>query len=174
MCLDAILKLFQKTKLPHPEEPKNPAQTMENTYPAAIMEKWFDSYNVPVENRDYFRNWLVVKLVKPLMFGWTEVPAMTYWDGTVRHIDIEPEYCNPGIFAHEAGGHGAYALLSASQQADFTVLFDSMKNTDPKLVYLWSVNNYGLSDNVEGHAEVYRYWGDAMPEVLKIYYPKLF
>jgi hypothetical protein len=182
MCLSAILKLFQKPKLPHPEEPPNPAQTMENTNPVAIMEKWFDSYNVPVGNRQYFRDWLIVKLVKPLNYTYIEngityikeVPSMTYWDGTVRHIDIEPEYCNPGVFAHEAGGHGAYALLSSGQKVDFNILFDSMKNTDPKLVYLWSVNNYGLSSDVEGHAETYRYWGNLMPECLKQYYPRLF
>ena len=172
MCI----KWFKpKLKLPHPEEPKNTTQTMDNTYPAAIMEKWFDSYNVPVENRDYFRTWLVVKLVKPLIVGFQEVPACTYWDGNdKRHLDIEPEYCNPGVLAHEAGGHGSYTLLTYEQSQSFNNLFDSMKNTDPKLVYLWTVNNYGLTSNVEGHAEVYRYWGNEMPESLKVYYPKLF
>jgi len=39
---------------------------------------------------------------------------------------------------------------------------------------LYAKNPYGLTNDIEGHAEVYRYIGEKMPEQLKRYYPMLF
>ena len=48
----------------------------------------------------------------------------------------------------------------------------SRNTTSNKL--LFSRNTYGLTNDIEGHAEVYRYIGQQMPEQLKQYYPRLF
>jgi len=45
---------------------------------------------------------------------------------------------------------------------------------DPLIVYFFSINSYGLTSDIEGNAEVYRYLGDRMPGVLNKYYPRLF
>jgi hypothetical protein len=60
------------------------------------------------------------------------------------------------------------------RKADFKKAYTPLINSDPLIVFLYSRNTYGLSSVVEGHAEVYRYIGDKMPEKLKPYYPKLF
>ena len=176
MCLNIILKLFHKSKLvlPHPQESQDLTQTMETP---GLVEKalnnWFTEWNVPTDNQTYFASKIVINLVQPLIINGNEYPACSYDDGTVRHLDIEPSWCNAGVIAHEQA-HNSYALLTDEQKTAFTVLFDSLKNTDPKLVYLWSVNSYGTTSDVEGHAECYRYWDKEMPESLKGYYPKLF
>jgi len=155
-------------KLPHPEEPVNLSQTMTNTSIPDVLTQWFKGWNVPEENQQYFANQIIITLSDTIPY-----PAATYQDGNTRHLVARPEYANGGVIAHEQA-HNSYALLTNEQKAAFTILFDSLKNTDPKLVYLWSVNSYGLKDDVEGHAETYRYWGSEMPEELKQYYPKLF
>jgi len=165
-------------KLLHPEEPRNSAATLDSTSISDVLCQWFTLWNVPAENQEYFRTAIVITLVNPLMVpdgpgAVKEVPADSYAVGNVRHLDVEPAWLNPGVIAHEQA-HNSYALLTNDQKAAFTAAFDSLKNTDPKLVYLWSVNNYGLSSDVEGHAETYRYWGSEMPPELISYYPKLF
>jgi len=198
MCLSVILKLFQKQKpnsqyeplpepspslvLLHPEEPMNPQATASNTSVTDVLSTWFESYNVPIESRDYFSNAVDIKVydsypTSPNDFIFAgcdpKIPAMSWGTGGIRHIACLAPWLNPGVVAHEQA-HNSYSLMTEEQKAAFTALWDSTKNTDPKLVYLWSKNTYGTTSDIEGHAECYRYWGSEMPEELKQYYPKLF
>ncbi len=86
---------------------------------------------------------------------------------------IQPKWLNPGVIAHEAA-HYCYDLLSTSQIADFSTIYRALKDSDPLIRLLYSRNTYGLTNDIEGHAEVYRYIGQQMPIQLKPYYPKLF
>ena len=198
MCLDLILNLFRKQpvnsqytpvppvvpaqppvvvppvvvppmSLPHPEEKPDSSQTM--TTPGlvdAMFQKWYDSYNVPIASRDYFRNKVIVQLDDTLTF-----PAGTWTDADgIRHLKIKPEWCNAGVLAHEQA-HNSYALLTDEQKAEFSVAYNAVKGTDPYIKLLYSINTYGLSSDVEAHAELGRYLWGKLPESLLKYYPRL-
>jgi hypothetical protein len=40
--------------------------------------------------------------------------------------------------------------------------------------HLFKTQAYASQNDIEAHAEIYRYLGQFMPEVLKGFYPKLF
>jgi hypothetical protein len=165
--------------IPHPEEPMNPLATLENTDVDAMLTKWLSDWRVPAEYWDYWRTGIDIQVyeiypvfilamgVKP------ETPAATWEAGGKRHMAIKPQWLNPGVIAHEQA-HNSYALLTPSQKTDFSALYFPRKNTDPLIKLLYSQNSYGLSSDVEGHAELYRYLCEQMPAELKPYYPRLF
>ena len=100
-------------------------------------------------------------------------PAGTYELNGIRHLNIKPEWVNPGVIAHEQA-HNSYALLTSEQKTGFTATYTPLKTSNPLLVFLFSKNSYGLTNEIEGHAEIYRYLGAEMPQELKKYFPKLF
>lgn len=154
--------------LPHPEEPVNYECTIENYNLDVIFEKWFDDYLVPVEYRDYWRNKIEIEVTLTIPF-----PAGTYDIPNGRHLSIRPEWLNAGVIAHEQA-HNSYALLTVTDMEQFAIEHDSLKNTEPLIKLLYSINSYGLNNSVEAHAEVYRFLGQQIPERLKQYYPRLF
>lgn len=173
--------LTASLKLPHPEEPKDPSQTAANVNVATIIAEWMINWQVPQENWPFWRDKVSIELVPGLQVpvlinGWyqlKDVPAAAYDNGNgTRTIKIRPEWLNKGVIAHE-NAHNSYFYLTPEQKDAFAVDFDAHK-TDPLPAYLFSINAYGLSSYIEGHAELYRYLGDQMPEALKKYYPKLF
>jgi hypothetical protein len=163
---------FKKKKkqlvIPHPEEKENPLQTLENTDIDGVIDTWMVNWAVPHENWDYWEHQVEVHLDPSLNF-----PAGAYEYQGKRHIVAKPSWFNPGVVAHEQA-HNSYALLTDVGKQQFTWDFNRIKETDPLIRYLFTLNGYGLTDVVEGHAEVYRYIGQSMPEALKKYYPKLF
>jgi hypothetical protein len=88
-------------------------------------------------------------------------------------LAVKPPWLNAGVIAHEQA-HNSYALLTAAQKAAFSAAYNPLINTDPLITFLYSHNPYGLSSDIEGHAELYRYLGDKMPAQLKQFYPRLF
>ena len=159
MCLTFLTKLFNQPRLPYPEEPKGSSLI---TDIGPVIEAWLKNYRVPV---DYWSYWKGVKIILT-----TEVE---YADCCSEQIRVNPYWANPGVLAHEAA-HRSYSFLTEAQKQDFAEAHDQLKKTSDKIILLYSINPYGLKNQVEGHAEVYRYWGDKMPEELKVYYPKLF
>jgi hypothetical protein len=155
--------------IPHPEEPKNPLCTMENYNLDLVFGKWFEDWQVPVEWRDYWRNAIEVEVTDTISY-----PAGTWHNGLTgkRHLVIRPDYLNAGVIAHE-NCHNSYALLTEQQKLEFSAAYTPLKTSDPLIVYLYSINCYGTSDDIEGMAELYRYLGDQMPDELKQFYPRL-
>jgi hypothetical protein len=102
-----------------------------------------------------------------------DTPAATWEAGGKRHLAIKPQWLNPGVIAHEQA-HNSFALLTPSQKVNFPSVYAPLKETDYLIKLLYSKNTYGLSNDIQGHAEVYRYIGQQMPEQLKPFYPKLF
>ncbi len=170
MCIHKILSVFRKKPLSitHPEEPPDYNQTMDNTSLDAVLNEWAIKYNVPEIHRDYWKTKIVMTLDASLPY-----PAATYEQGGVRHLTIRPEWVNPGVIAHEQA-HNSYSLLTDLEKVEFSAAYTPLKTTDPLIVYLYSINAYGQTNDIEGHAEVYRYLGEEMPGVLKRFYPKLF
>ena len=154
--------------VPHPEETPDYSRTIQNTDLDAVLDEWEIKYNVPVGDREYWKTKIEIKLDATLPY-----PAATYDLNGIRHLTIKPEWVNPGVIAHEQA-HNSYALLTSEQKADFSTTYTPIKTSDPLVVVLFSKNSYGLTNDIEGHAEIYRYLGADMPEVLKKYYPKLF
>ena len=182
MVLDNLFRNLMSqggSDLPHPEEPMNPSATLANTNVDAIMTKWLQNWGVPSRYWDHWKTAIEMEVydVYPASItamGITqETPAGTWDAGGKRHMVIKPKWLNPGVIAHEQA-HNSYALLSPSRKAEFASMHNSLKNNDPLIRLLYSRNAYGLSTDVEGHAEVYRYIGQQMPEQLKQYYPMLF
>ena len=166
--------------LTHPEEPMNPSQTVANTNVAIVVQAWLDQWQVPAQYQDFWKTQIDIKVFdswpSDVLAQFSNItagtPSFTFSD-TVRHLYILAAWLNPGVVAHEEA-HNSYALLTDDQKAQFSAAYTPLKTTDPLIKYLYSINNYGLTNDVEGHAEVYRYLADRMPEQLKVFYPKLF
>jgi hypothetical protein len=158
--------------LPNPEEPKNLSQTLANVNIDNVFQAWYESYNVPIASRSYFRNTIVVDLNDRIPY-----PAGTWEAAGIRHLQVRPEWCNAGVLAHEEA-HCSYALLTEAEKVSFEKAYNNAQST-PYIVLLHSVNTYmnqtdGSRRHVEGHAELYRYIGlEKLPETLKQFYPKL-
>jgi len=176
--IDLILSLFRRPippiptmpvaepplVLPHPEEPPN-YTLMDLDY---AMSDWLDGWDVPIDHWDYWRNSIVINVTETIPY-----PAQAWEQDGIRHLDVRPEWVNPGVIAHEQA-HNSYALLTNEGKAEFYAIYTPLITTDPVIKLLYSINTYGLTNIIEGHAEVYRYIGQYMPESLRKYYPKLF
>ena len=159
----------QRLAIPHPEEAADFSITVDNCNIDAVFNKWMLDYQVPAENRDHWRHAIEIEVTNNL-----DSPAAT-WDNPrtgKRHLAVKPAYLNPGVLAHEQA-HNSFALLTKKQKNEFSAAYAPLKTSDPLITYLYSINSYGKSSDIEGHAEMYRYLGEKMPGVLKKYYPKL-
>jgi hypothetical protein len=156
------------TGLPHPEEKPDYSRNLENTSFISVMDKWFEIYSVPEQYRGFWQDRIAATVTVEISY-----PAGTWDQDGIRHLAVRPEWLNPGVIAHEQA-HNSYALLTGSQKTEFSSIYSHLKETDSLIKLLYSINTYGLSNEIEGHAEVYRYLGEKMPEQLKKYYPKLF
>jgi hypothetical protein len=191
MCLKKILEMFspqndQKvtspetpTVLPHPEEPVNEKQTVANAFTQMILQKWLTDWNVPSEYWDFWKTRIKLTVydtwpAECLALGIKiDTPAYAIELNGIRQLNSLAKWLNPGVIAHEQA-HNSYALLTNPEKEAFSTEYKAVKGSDPYIVLLYSLNNYGLQSDIEGHAEVYRYIGDKMPGQLKKYYPKLF
>jgi len=180
--LAMVKRLFRQQTpitLPHPEEPANNSQTVSNTALPSVLQGWFDGWQVPVEHRAFWVEAIDVRVYDTwpaeMLAGGLggNTPAASWEADGKRHLAILAAWLNPGVIAHEQA-HNSYALLTEAAKAAFSSEYNRLKSTDPYIQLLYSINTYGLSSDVEGHAEVYRYLGEKMPEILKRYYPKLF
>lgn len=167
------------TTLPHPEEPMNPSATLANTSIIAAVTKWLSDWGVPTQYWEYWKTAIdmqVYEIYPASIIAMDlnqDVPSATWDAGGTRHMVIKPKWLNPGVIAHEQA-HNSYALLTPAQKASFSTVYTPLKNTDPLIKLLYSKNAYGLTNDIEGHAEVYRYLGRQMPQQLVPYYPQLF
>jgi hypothetical protein len=165
--------------LPHPEEPLNPFTTASNIDINAVISRWLTDWEVPqawwfhwrnaidIQVYDVYPPFILAMGVKP------DTPVFTWSADGQRRVAIKPGWVNPGVIAHEQA-HNSYSLLSPEQKSAFSALHVYLKNTNPLIKQLYSLNAFGLTSDIEGHAEVYRYIGQQMPEELKQYYPTLF
>jgi hypothetical protein len=152
--------------IPHPEEPPDYSRTLANTSAEGLLTAWFDGWKVPPQYQDWWRN--EMKITISLQY-----PSPAATSSETRQMWVRPEWANPGVIAHELA-HVSYSLLTETMKTEFSAVYTPLKNTDPLITLLYSQNTYGLTNDIEGHAEVYRYLGEQMPEQLKRYYPKLF
>jgi hypothetical protein len=165
--------------LPHPEEPMDPRKTLVNTDAGRELQQWLTTWNVPPVYWDFWKSRIKVTIydVWPpqcLALGIrADTPDYAVEIEGIRQVNALAKWCNPGVIAHEQA-HNSYALLSAAEKDQFAAVYDSVRGSDPYILLFYSINTYGLSGYVEGHAEVYRYIGDKMPQLLKQFYPKLF
>jgi hypothetical protein len=169
----------QITTLPHPEEPMNPLASLANTNFNSTITKWLLDWEVPAQHWDYWKTAIDIQVyeIYPTFLVTMginqDIPAVTWEADGKRHLATKPKWLNPGVIAHEQA-HNSYALLTPSQKAAFSTVYTTIKHTDPFITLLYSKNAYGLTNDIEGHAEVYRYIGKQMPAQLMMYYPRLF
>jgi len=182
MCFSKIWSWLTGKKddltIPHPEEPFDPTKTLENTNINEALDKWCIDYNVPISEREYWKTQVEIILVNSLIVIIngvpTEVPAgASDKAGGGRKIEIKPGYLNSGVIAHEQA-HNSYALMNDDEKSEFSATYTPLKTSNPLIVHLYTVNSYGLTNDIEGHAELYRYLHEEMPAELKKYYPRLF
>ncbi len=162
--------------LPHPEEPQNPNATVQNIHIDAILDDWMIEYKVPETEYSYWRNQIDIKLFdfwpdEQITWGATkDTPAFALELDGKRHLYCLAKWFNAGVIAHEQA-HNSYALLTEGQKLSFQLSYNYYKDNDKMIQYLYSINKYGLTNDIEGHAEIYRY--GVVPEALRYYYPKL-
>ena len=181
--IDALNKVLnvqgQTMALPHPEEPMNPSATLANTNVMATITKWLSDWGVPAQYWDYWKTAINMQVygiytASIMAMGLNQDIHSATWDaGGKRHMVIKPKWLNPGVIAHEQA-HNSYALLTPAQKVAFSTAYAPLKNTDPLIKLLYSKNTYGLTNDIEGHAEIYRYIGKQMPAQLITFYPRLF
>lgn len=184
MCLDKLLLMFKpkpvELVLPHPEELPDYGKTLENVSISGTLEQWFQEWGVPPEHWNFWKTRIVIEVTNAI-----SSPAQTWEQDGIRHLQVRPEWLNPGVIAHEFG-HCSFTLLSDIDKQFFGVVFMSLVTTDPLVKLAWPEGKerrwLDTGDTrpieeiicVEGHGEVARYLGQFMPEVLKQYYPRLF
>lgn len=190
MCLDKLLAIFKpkpvppvvppepepppvvSLTLPHPEEPKNPFATMENTDIKAVIERWLQEWEVPTGSYPFWRDGVKIRLS-------LDYPNAEDTFAESKEVFVKPPWANPGVLAHAVGGHISFSLLTYEQKQFFSIKYQSLCLTDPLLKLMLSEKPYarqefGKNLDVEGHAETYRYIGQFMPKSLEQFYPKLF
>jgi len=155
---------FKKYTLTHPEESKNSVPVTDIN---AVLNTWLSNYSVPGEYWGFWKNRIDITLDESI-----DVACSWESDG-IRHIKVNPYWLNPGVIAHEQA-HNSYALLTEAEKTEFSTVYTPLKTSDPLIKYLFKVQPYGLTNDIEGHAEIYRYLGESMPAALIDYYPKLF
>lgn len=151
-----------KSKLPHPEEKRDKSKTLENTHIHTVVLQWFADWNV--KDNDYFDQ---VNIIPSLAYSY---PAVKVGD----FIYIRPEWCNPGVIAHEM----AHLVWDNISQFSFITDFITNIGQEKYLKLLldtvdYAKDNYKKGNFIEVHAELYRYVGQYMPEYMKFYYPRL-
>lgn len=166
----------QPATLPHPEEPMDPSQTAVNTPISVVFQKWYDNWLVPAEQRDYWKTAIDVQVYDayPPSLGFNPgTPAVSWEGGGKRHLACLAPWFNPGVTAHEQA-HNSYSLLTGQQRTNFANDYKAIRNSEPLMILMFQQHSYASTNDVEAHAEIYRYIGEKMPGVLKQYYPRLF
>ena len=170
----------QGLKLPHPEESMNPSATLANIDTIAVINRWLQDWEVPKQYWDFWKTAIDIQVYdnyppRILAMGGMnqDTPAATWDADGKRHLAIKPTWLNPGVIAHEQA-HNSYSQLTDSMKASFSMVYNGLKSTDRLIGLLYSRNTYGLTSDVEGHAEIYRYLGKGMPGRLLMYFPRLF
>ena len=184
LLLKVLLKLFSGAKpedepliIPHPEELPDYEATAD-IEPLPIINDWLLYWQVPTEYWLYWQSAIDVQVYETYpdyMIAWgvsPDAPAFAWEADSKRHIAIKPAFLNKGVIAHEQA-HNSYALLTDEERAEFSLVYNQIKDTDPLIKYLYSINPYGLTSDIEGHAEIFRYLQGEIPVELLKYYPKL-
>jgi len=159
--------------MPYPEEPPDYSRTVDNTRFVLVLQEWMYRYQVPVANYDFWREKVVGEITDKIIHA-----AQAWEQDGVRHLQMRPEYANPGVFAHEAC-HISYGLLSDDMRQAFAVAYIMAKGKDKYVKQLyntkWSqwAGVAGANEYVEMHAEIGRYIGLKMPTGLRRYYPMI-
>lgn len=149
------------SSLPYPEEPPDPNLNLTGQQ---LLQLFFAKYFIPEVHWNFWKSVTVI-VDKTLSF-----PAGMVSE--TKTLYLKPEYANAGILAHEFS-HLSYALLTNDQKNNFVPEYARALQTDALLKLLSSRNQYMKSSIIEAHAEIFRYIGNKMPELLKKYYPKL-
>jgi len=170
---------FKKPQvLPHPEQKPNYAQTANNVDVDELFKDWCALYYVPVVYRNFWREQIDIQVydaypIEIMALGvQSNTPAATWEINGKRYLACLAPWANVGVLAHEMA-HCSYALLTLGQKAAFDNAFNVSLVGDALVMFLDKQNWYMNTNNVEGHAEVYRYLGTQMPEELKTFYIKL-
>jgi hypothetical protein len=159
-------------RIPHPEEKRNAGATSDNIVFPAIFAMWLEDWDVPPQYRGFW-NSLPIRLVLNLTYMGIPYPALTWPDRT----EIDPTWCNPGVIAHESA-HVSWSLLVDDMKEAFSEAYRVTVTNDKLLHKLFTEkphmqDEFGKDNNIEGHADCYRYLGQKMPLILRPYYPKL-
>lgn len=152
--------------LPHPENAPDYTATMDNVDINTIISTWFDEYAVQNAHRPYWLNDCNIILSQKFTY-----PAATI--AQTKTVYVRPEWCNPGVIAHEVCHIVWYELTETERIGYENALYDA-RQTDELVKLAWETKTYMQTNIVEAHADCYRYLGQYMPDSLKKYYPRLF
>ncbi len=163
-----FINAFRPLSLPFPDISRNDSQNINNVVAVNFIRMWLTTYAIPVSYHNYWLTAIVYALD----------PAYLYYAGSwgengVRHTTYRPEWLNTSIIAHEQA-HNSYALLAQVQRDAFPETYQKALREDRLVKYLYTQRGQNMYNDVEAHAEIYRYLGGKMPNNVKAFYPKLF
>jgi hypothetical protein len=186
MCWDRIKNLFKREwQPPYPQEPYDPNQVLTNTLTYDVMAEFLAEREVPREYWNFWLDHVEFKIYESWPdyepFNWWKysgyisesTPGIAWEDNGIRHVAALLGYALPGMIAHECA-HLSYGLLSEDEKIEYSNQYQMIKDNDQRIIELFKYNSYGLKNDIEAHAEIYRYLGEEMPDILKQFYPKLF
>jgi hypothetical protein len=164
-----------KKSLPYPMEPEDPLKKASTIIIENVVTLWLDNYNVPFDYRIYWRNEIEIKVYdfwpQEILNNHTEINIKTPGFMFDKVLYCLARWFNPGVIAHEQA-HNSYTLLH--EKEDWIVAYKAEATGNKPLQQVFKEHPYACVNDIEAHAEIYRYLGPKMPDNLKIYYPKLF
>ena len=171
--------------IPHPEEPPDWDLTLHDVDVFGVINEWLQKWEVPTEYWSYWQTIIDMQVYDEYpdyMIRWgvqQDWASFTWFAEGKRHMAITPAWLNPGVVAHEQA-HSSYDLLTEDEQFEFETTYIALYLANDPMTHLMdhctNYINYPIDnepEQVETHAEVYRFLGQQMPESLKRFYPKL-
>jgi len=169
MCF-GILKKKPAHQIPHPEEVKNKGAKVSDVDVQSLFSDWFVGWEVM--NQQYFLGVRIDIIDNLYVNYYGKVPAATY--SQEMRMEIDAEWANAGVLAHEMAHISWFNLLSENHKAEFFTEYNNALMENDLLRSISSVKPYMRTGAIfEKHADTYRYMGQSMPEKLKQFYPNL-
>jgi len=148
-------------RLPYLEEKPDYTMTLNSCNVEDLRTRFY--YERNVKDWDF---WDTVEIIPSVEMHY---PAWTITE--VKKIWIRPEWFNVGVLSHEIA-HISHNEMNDIDMANFVIDLEKFKN-NKYIKTLYKQIPYTSTNYIEGHANLYRFICDKLPNELKKYYPHL-
>jgi len=159
MCKVLDYRLYHRYVIPHPEQKPDyvgPIITVDE-----LITDCYEEYDIPTM---FMANNVDVEIHPFNGAGLTWMSLMK--------ILISPPYANAGVLGHEYA-HIEYGLLPSNLKEKFNTTITPLIRRNIRIKTMLEQYDYGFTNRIELHAEIFRYLGDEMPAELYRFYPNL-
>ncbi|MFA5572421.1 MAG: hypothetical protein WDA42_04880 [Candidatus Bathyarchaeia archaeon] len=172
----------KKYQIPFPEEPVDETVKLEDIDTVKVIRQWYIQYEIQGD-WDFWNGIrelaeeahevdIDVEQDLPVWNGYQHVLVPAYSISESKLVRFDVNWFNPGTIMHEFC-HISYSILKPIQKLAWDDWYYQNRNKGV-LKYLFSQHPYGLTNPIEGHAEIGRYLGQYMPEEARKFYPEIY